>query len=463
MRISALNPKYFNTALRVAAGALAFRSLFQSRTPQGAAGWSVFLLSYPKVALPAFFLFGQKKMEYYGQHKVPHSSRKHEQKLKHFQFPAEDGLDKLFQQENYGLLKGNDLHLLIDGEAFYGDLLGALERAEEYILFQIYIFREDEAGLRFIELLIEKARAGVKVFVLYEWIGARLSVKQVEAMKAAGIQVAFFSPGKKEKFQPNFRNHRKTIVIDGKVGYFGGMNIGDDYLGKYRKIGHWRDTNIRVKGPALLAAQEDFLRDWYWASNHDCDIVIKGPYSAGKENAMVSGSSPTTNMPLALLQHLEIINSAKERLWLANPYFVPPQSLFDALVGACLKGVDVRLILPANSDNPLVQKASMVYAQRLIKYGVRIFTYEKGFLHEKVMLMDNRIATIGSVNLDYRSMYLDFENSVITDSQKIIHQVEDMFQNDFADSTELTLEDFEKMSIVEKTMQRLAHVFSPAL
>lgn len=439
---------------------LGVNALFQSRTPQGALAWFVGLAGFPKLGIPLFVVFGRRR--YHEESPAPK-----------FRFPRpatithnNDRLgefEKFLGHTGFNFTRDNQIQLLVDGHDIYRSMLEDLEKAQEYIILQVFIFRTDETGMKFVNVLMRKAREGVKVFVLYEKILIKMNEKVLDEMRKVGIHLGLFKPFTRNKFHLNFRNHRKILVVDGKVGFFGGMNIGDDYVGKYPTIGHWRDTNVRICGPALIPAQEAFAKDWLSSQCYEPDIKWQAPPCGGDANVLVFSSGPIEEKPLCLLHHIALIDLARERLWIANPYIVPPQSLMDALAMAALRGVDVRILVPSYSDNFLIVAVADIYYERLMSYGIRIFEYQAGFLHQKVMLVDKTLAVVGSANLDFRSMYINFEITTACSDPKFIQDVESMLSADFQESEEISLKKIKGKPLYKKVFNRGANLLAPVL
>jgi cardiolipin synthase len=439
---------------------LGINALFQSRTPQGALAWFIGLTGFPALGIPLFVVFGRRR--YHEESPEP---------LFRFPRPAVITHDhsQLAEFEQFLLHTGfrftrdNTIQLLIDGNDIYRSMLDDLERAEKYIVLQVFIFRTDETGLKFADVLKRKARQGVKVYVLYEKVLIKMNEHVLKEMRQSGVHLGLFKPFTRNKFHLNFRNHRKILVVDGKSGFFGGMNIGDDYVGKYPQIGHWRDTNVRICGPALIPAQEAFARDWLASQGFETDIDWQAPPCEGDANILVFSSGPVEEKPMCLLNHIAMIELARKRLWIANPYIVPPQSLLDALAMAALRGVDVRILVPSYSDNFLITGVADIYYERLLSYGIRIFKYTEGFLHQKVMLVDNCLGVVGSANLDFRSMYINFEITTATSDKEFIHELEKMLENDLESSVEINLEQIREKPLFMKVVERGMNLVAPVL
>ncbi len=364
-----------------------------------------------------------------------------------------------------GFTSSNKTQLLIDGQETFQSMREALESAQLYIVFQFYIFRDDDIGQAMAALLKKKALAGVKVYFLFDAIGTRLKRKFLDSLVHCGVEVGIFRSTKpwSTHFQINFRNHRKLIIVDGQIAFLGGLNVGDDYLGKWEAIGPWRDTHVRLEGPAAIAAQVSFLRDWYWITERVPDFNWTGSYPRGEADTLVLHSGPAEKRDSCLLLHTALINMAVERIWIANPYFVPPETLSRALELAQLRGVDVRIIVPSYSDNKWIFSASKTYQESALKSGIKIYEYTAGFLHQKVLLIDRSVACVGSANLDERSMFLNFEISSVMLGKEIVSDVERMLEHDFENSKKLELHDLTSRSFLKRFTSRALSLLSPIL
>jgi cardiolipin synthase len=273
---------------------------------------------------------------------------------------------------------------------------------------------------------------------LYDEIGsAGLPRAYLDQLRAAGVEVHEFHTrkGPRNRFQLNFRNHRKIVVVDGKVAWVGGHNVGDEYLSRDPKIGPWRDTHVRIEGPAALGAQLAFAEDWHWAAGSRLDLGWDPvPSNAGNAPVLILPSSPADALETANLMFIHAINSARERIWIASPYFVPDKPVTDALQLAGLRGVDVRILIPDKPDNPMAGLAAYSYVDDASRTGGKFYRYGAGFLHEKVMLIDHRTATVGTANFDNRSFRLNFEITAVISDPAFAAEVERMFEADFAQS-----------------------------
>lgn len=451
------------------------RAILKSRTPQGAVAWTVGLLSFPFVTVPLYLVFGRSKFNGYRIKRQALDRRARDELLKiarvsDFEVSAPDALMNLVAvvdaSKQVGFTGKNKIALLVNADVAYPAMLRAIFEAKKYILFQFYIFRCDETGQEFADALIKKAREGVQVKFLYDEIGSKISKKLIREMEAAGIRVGQFNTTKgfNNRFQINFRNHRKVIVVDGCTAISGGLNIGQEHLGRNSKLGAWRDTSVRLDGPAAMAIQAAFAKDWYWSQGE----MLKDSWELrwakeGGADVLALHTGPVDDLRTCLHAHLALINASSKRLWISTPYMVLPDSLSDALCLAALRGVDVQVLVPARSDNPLVRQASRVYEEELLRVGVQVFRYTAGFLHQKIMVVDDLAAVVGSANLDYRSMFLNFELTTVCTDRTFVESVAAMLNVDFKRSRELSLNDVRKKGFWTRLLERSADLFAPVL
>lgn len=432
------------TAFYLAGIVFAIDAALTTRTAQGAIAWSVSLVSFPFIAVPAYLVFGRSKFEgmaaAFADRQEEHARALvdiHHQLDPWVVAPGEGAswYAALARLSDLSITRGNRVDLLINGNATFDSILTGIARAENYILFQFYMIHDDELGQRVKQALIERARAGVYIYVLYDEVGSQgLSDKYIDDLKMAGIQVSSFKPtqGYRNRFQINFRNHRKIVVVDGKVGWLGGHNVGNEYLGLDPKFSPWRDTHVRIEGPAVLQLQMITLRDWYWASRQVPEVSwTPQPPGTHDKEVMIFPFSPTGNLENASLFFVTALNVARERIWLSAPYFVPDQAVMKALQLAALRGVDVRIITTGKADSLPVYLAAFHYIEELRGLGIKFYAYKPGFLHEKVMLVDNDISTVGTPNFDNRSFRLNFEVTSIVVDQAFTREMEAMFEADF--------------------------------
>ncbi len=454
----------------------AFKAVMEARTSQGAIAWIIFLVTVPEVALPAYWVFGRSR--FYGYRLAKRMTDR----------TVRQGMARLvarmsgYREERrtiyHGTIAGklaplpstdfNDVQLLIDGKATFRSMFDGIEAASSYVLVQFYIVRDDEVGRALQRRLIAKAAEGVKVAFLYDEIGSyELSTRYLDTLKEAGIAIHPFNTRKgwKNKFQLNFRNHRKVVVVDGRYAWLGGLNVGDEYLGKDPKIGDWRDTHVRLEGPSVMAAQLSFAEDWYWACGEQLDYLDWTPHPCekGAAKVLVIPSGPADEKETAELMFLHAINRAKRRIWIASPYFVPDDAVVYALQLAGLRGVDVRILIPEKTDHLVVWLAAFSYFEEIGLTGVRFYRYRKGFLHEKVMLIDERTASVGTANFDNRSFRLNFEITAVVEEAGFVAAVEKMFERDFEHAYLQASDILERKPFWFKVAVRLARLMAPIL
>lgn len=365
--------------------------------------------------------------------------------------------------------RDNEVQVFSDGNEFYDALHQAIEQAESYVWFQFYIINDDLSGERFAQLLCSKAEQGVQVKVLYDGLGShKLPNVYVRELQACGVEVYAFLPVISSLFnrQINYRNHRKNVVIDGIVGFMGGFNIGDEYLGGDPKLGYWRDTQLQLTGSSVKYLQQLFQVDWELASGqrlHTPASSKQQKREQGHVSIQLVASTPSMQDDIIYESYFDAITSARKMIYLETPYFIPDAGLMTALKVAIKRGVDIRIIIPSVSDHALVQWGTLSFVEELLKYGVRVFQYQTGFLHAKVMIVDNERAIVGSANFDVRSFYDNFElNATIVD-QSVIQRLLDDFDKDAAGSQEVILEEFKKRPRLDKLKQSFARMIAPLL
>lgn len=363
----------------------------------------------------------------------------------------------------------NTSKVLKNGSDTFREMMNELSKAKHHIHFQFYIIRHDTTGNQFKEVLIDKAREGVKVRVIYDWVGSLwLDQKYIADLKDAGIEVVSFFPVIFPFFNNklNYRNHRKIVVIDGKVAFMGGLNIGDEYLAKSPFFGFWRDSHIRIEGEAVYLIQNIFLKDWFFVTNQN----IEGePYfpplneNVGDELIQIASSGPDSDWESIWQMYFTIIATAQEQIYITSPYFIPDDSVNMALKTAALSGLDVRVLLPGRPDHKVVFWASLSYIQELLEAGVRFYMYQPGFVHGKILLVDGVVASIGTANVDIRSFQHNFEVNAVLYNSKSVHKLEEDFFNDLLDSKEITLEEYLRRPWHQRVKESVCRLLSPLL
>ncbi len=455
----------------------AIHAIMSSRTPQGSIAWAVSLVTLPYVSVPAYWVFGRNKFRGYvlaRQHELELIDNVIRQAndqitgvapLDDWRSAAITGAEKMAR---IPLTSGNNVTLLVDGDATFASIFDGIDAAEEYVLVQFYIVRDDELGRQLQSRLIARAQSGVRVLFLYDEIGSLgLSDSYIEGLRSAGVEIFPFHSrkGSRNRFQLNFRNHRKTVVVDGRIAWIGGHNVGDEYLGRDPTFGHWRDTHIRIEGPAVIGAQLAFVEDWRWATDELPGGLSWTPRIAadGEARVLVIASGPADVMETASLMYTQAIHSATRRIWIASPYFVPDDAIVQALQLAGLRGVDVRILIPEKADSTLVTLAAYSFFTEVKAAGVKIYRYQDGFLHGKVMLIDDNVATVGTANFDNRSFRLNFEITTVVFDVDFASKVERMFQNDFSASRLMEQDEYDNKPYWFKLAVRTARLTAPIL
>ncbi len=450
-------------------------ALMSVRTAQGTVAWMVSLNAAPFVAVPAYWIFGRTKFQGYVVGRRDEDSRLHHELEEMMSLvhpyrvalpPGERHVGAIERLAKMPIVGGNEVELLIDGQATFDSILQGIAQARDYVLVQYYIFRNDEVGRAFQQAMMVKAREGVRVFFLYDEIGSyQLPASFLADLAGAGVQVRRFhsTRGTGNRLQLNFRNHRKIVIVDGHTGWLGGLNVGDEYLGRDQRIGAWRDTHLRMFGPATLCLQLSFVEDWHWATDEVPDLEWTPALAETSVPVLVLPSGPADRFETASLMVQHVISSAHRRLWISSPYFVPDESVISALKLAALRGVDVRILIPERPDNLLTYYAAYAFVGPLIEAGVSIHRYQAGFLHAKAFLVDDLATGIGTVNLDNRSFRLNFEITAWVMDQQFAAQAEEMFGRDFGHARTMTIAELVDKPWWFRVLSRAAYLTAPVL
>ena len=460
-------------AIYLLAMVCAVREIMNSRTSQGSIAWLLSLALLPVPTVFLYLLFGWKAFDDYATDRIRNGRAARPLRAKDLALIDRETSHKWPVQVKVSevpFLNGNEVELLIDGRATFDSIFAGIEKAREYLLVQFYIVRDDALGAELARRLIERARAGVQIYLLYDDIGSTGMPKRYRRqLREAGIKVAGFN--QRHKFlriygptRINYRNHRKIVVADGEHAWVGGHNVGVEYLGEHARFGHWRDTHVRVSGPAALGCALLFREDWEWATG---EVLPATPPESvatpGDQSVLVMGSGPADKLEECAIAFTDIIGRARERVWIVSPYFVPDTDIRTALYAAKLRGVDVRIMLPDEPDHKLVWLASIAHADAMIEHGVSIYRYTRGFLHQKVVLMDDQIATIGSANFDNRSFAINFEITLWFTDRQSIDNVEAMLIEDFKSCRQVDLVEVRTRSLFMRFMTQAARLLSPLL
>jgi cardiolipin synthase len=456
----------------------AIHALMTVRTAQGSIAWAMPLIFIPYITLIPYLVFGRSSFDAYikARRQANREMRDAigslnwrpwiEEAVAARQSPAYVSLRAMPKLGRMPCLANNEVKLLINGDATFGAIFEAISKAKQAVLVQFFIIHDDDLGRRLQALLLEKAAAGVAIHVLYDRIGSHaLPAAYTEKLRAGGVQIKAFATrsGWLNRFQINFRNHRKIVVVDGEIGFVGGHNVGDEYLGLKPPLAPWRDTHVAVVGPVVACLQESFAEDWFWATRELPPLILPESYPEDGVLCQLLASGPADPQETCSLFFVEAIHAATERVWITTPYFIPDEAVSAALYLAVLRGVDVRILLPSRPDHYVVYAASSLFAFEAVRAGVRIFRYKPGFMHQKVVLVDNEISAIGSANMDNRSFRLNFELMLLTVDEDFARQVEEMLNADFAVAHELSIEESRETHHFQQLGMRVARLISPIL
>jgi cardiolipin synthase A/B len=453
--------------LHVAGVLAAMHAVMNTRTPQGAFAWVLGLTLLPYVTLIPYLFLGRRRFSGYVTLHRAHRQRLAQSALQDDYTripPACSQYTALARMLNANFHQGQQLTLLIDGDATFDAILNAIANAEHCVLVQFFIIHDDMLGQRMQRALLERAAAGVQVFVLFDGIGSHaLPRRYVETLRQGGVSIhPFATQRRNNRFQLNFRNHRKIVVVDGWLGFVGGLNVGDEYLGLKPPLAPWRDTHLQVSGPAVTDLQRSFAVDWHWVTG-ELPPMLPARAAQGSASTLITAMGPADPQETCSLFFTVAINAARERIWLTSPYFVPDQAVMSALRLAVMRGVDVRVLIPARPDHRTVFLASTLHAYDATVAGIRLFRYQPGFMHSKVLLIDSDTASVGSANLDNRSFRLNFEINALSVDPAFAKDVERMLIEDFSKAVEVTRDEYRSASYLRRVAMHVARLFDPIL
>lgn len=466
--------------------ALAFFILFYERKTASAAwAWILVLFFIPILGFILYLLFGkplrQERLNRPLACENPDFKEMMKQQLDAmkagvFQVssPAAQEMRDLIQMNlartDAPLSTATDIQIFNDGVRKFEALFEDIRKAQDHIHLQYFILKDDDLGKQLLELLTEKARQGVKVLFLYDDLGSRNLPKSFfDDFAAAGGRTAAFLPAMLTTINPrlNHRNHRKLVVVDGSIGYIGGFNVGDEYVGNTTELGYWRDTHLRIKGPIVHSLQNRFFTDWNQAGDR-YPMKYAEKYFPKMDNQTGAAMQIVASGPLETHEDikygfLKLIHHARASIYLQTPYFIPDKSIMDALRTAALGGVDVQIMIPDKADHIFVHSATLSFVHDLLQDGVKVYSYKNGFLHAKTLIIDEKVYSVGSANMDIRSFALNFElNAFVYDESSALEMTE-LFFRDKKLSVELTEETFENQTWKEKVKQAIAKLVSPIL
>ena len=480
----------------IAGAIISMSIILENRDPARTVTWLLIFILLPGVGLVIYAVFGKniRKRKLFNTQKLANNIKEEKlfenlQEIEELVQLEKDSIkrNKLLNENedeyakkrvisillNTGMFPfttNNKIDVYIDGNQKFDNLIKDIKKAKDHIHLEYFIIKDSDIARKIKKLLIEKSKQGVKVRILYDDVGCWrfwFHRKFFNEMKQNGIDVMPFLPAKFPIIggKLNYRNHRKIAIIDGKIGYTGGINIGDEYLGKSKKFGYWRDTHIRIKGTSVYMLQMIFLIDWYYTTR---EIIIVKKYFpkmdyCGDSMVQVVASGPDSDWEAIHYAYFSAICQAKKNIYIETPYFIPDESILRALKSAALSGVDVRIIFPKIADHKIVNSASYSYFDDILRSGGRVYLYTKGFIHSKIVIIDDKISSTGSANMDLRSFMLNFEiNAFIYDEDVVRVMTEDFFE-DLKNSEEIKEADFNKRNIIKKVKESIARLFSPIL
>ena len=460
---------------------------FERRNPASTWAWLLVLLFVPVLGFIAYMIFGRNsKREKMFREKTQYDKEVYYKYLLHDVHSAEQikrqkefiekgelveeeyltDLAQLHLNSGNWMTFNNQVEYFNSGKEKFEALVQDIRNAKKFIHLEYYIWRGDRLGTRLVEELTKKAAEGVEVRILYDSIGnARLPRYFFDELHQAGGYTAAFLP--RFVVRLNYRNHRKLAIIDGEIGYIGGFNVGDEYLGIVQRYGPWRDTHLRFQGDAIDQMQMRFIKDWNFTAK-DGFIRLSDTYFPQRAQfdgvrTQIVSSGPDTQWKNIRNGYFKMINEAESHIYLTTPYFVPDDGIFEALRVAALSGLDVRILIPGNPDHFFVYWASMSYLGELLEAGVRVYQYEKGFIHAKVLTIDGVVSSVGSANMDIRSFELNFEVNAFMYDEAVTARLEQDFQNDLRSSVEITKEWYHRRRWWFKVHEAIARLISPML
>lgn len=452
----------------------------ERKEPSTTWAWLLVLLILPGIGFIFYLLFGQNfSRERLFKEKKKLDKEKRKEVLGQIEKEYKDldennnfvDLIKMnYNNSGSKLMLNNEVDLYFDGKDKFKQLIYDLEHAEKYIHIQYYIIRKDKLGRKIISILEKKVKEGVQVRFLVDSMGGYTLTKRfLKNFINNGGKFEIFFPGilPHVNTRINYRNHRKIVIIDGKYGYTGGFNVGDEYISEDKKIGYWRDTHIRIQGEAVNPLNDRFLMDWCYASGeeieHFSDFYLQEPYTLGDKAIQIVTSGPDHNEEYIKNALFKLINNTKEKIYIETPYFVLDESMLESIKISAMSGVDVRIVIPKKPDHIFMKWIAYSYLEELLEAGVKVYAYNKGFIHAKTMVSDGYVSTVGTANMDIRSFSLNFEVNAFIYNKEVADKLERQFMIDIEDSDQITFNTFKKRSRRERVMESIMRLFAPIL
>lgn len=451
-----------------------FVIILENRNPYKTTSWILIMTLFPVLGIILYIYFGQeKRRKYYAQKKVYSDLKEQHPAMFALESnckpsPKYEKLMKLLRNINDSvLLSGNEIEFFSDGKDKFERFFEDIKQAKHHVHILYYKFVDDCLGNKLRTLLIEKAKEGIAVRVIYDDLGSlKTKRKFFDAMKKEGVEVETFSNIRFPKLAQtlNYRNHKKLAVIDGKIGYIGGMNIADCYV-EGTSWGIWRDMQVRIEGNGTRGLQRDFLKDWYFTHHQLPDLSYLFPRMNKHNDAplQIVSSGPIDKYNSIERGIFQAINMAKKTIYLETPYFVPSESVLTALQTASVSGVNIFVIMPRKSDNFFLDGANHSFIKDLLRYGIHVFLYEAGFIHSKCTIIDEELTIMGSANMDLRSFELSFESDVFIYDKETTRKAVAIFKKDMNDSTLIEKPEWKKRPLKRRLFESTMRLFSPLL
>jgi len=448
--------------------------LLENRNPVRSLSWIIVLILLPLLGIVLYLLIGQN---YRKQKIISKKSVRHHAALPQRELNPESFSEIISEKNHLNLVKllhknsdaaawaNNKIEILSDGESTFKAMFDAIQSAESHIHIEFFIFGNDLISNKLRELLIQKARQGIRVRMIYDYLGSfNLSGIYIQSLRDAGVYVKPFLPLRLRlrRSKINFRNHRKVLIVDGKYGFTGGLNIADRYLFG-NNLGKWRDTFVRFEGSVVHGLQSLFLTDWYFVERKlitDAKYYPE-PQIFEKNLVQIVSSGPDSDWETIMQGISAAIMTAKKYVFIHTPYFVPNDVILQAVCMAALSGIDVRLMIPTKSDSRLSDACTSSYLGEILEAGVKVYRYKKGFLHSKAIVIDDQLSIVGSANLDERSFNQNFEANAFIFEKKTAGKLKNLFVKDMQNCTEITFQDWHNRNRNQKLKESFARLFSP--
>lgn len=468
---------------------LAFYVVFRrKRSVATAWAWLIILLIFPILGfiLYGFFGRGLSQENLFAINKQNHIGLRNVQKMiPRFQkragksdtaHKAQVAIEYFNQNREAPLSKNNKIKLYTDGHEKFRDLMSDIKNAKETINIEYYSFYNDDIGNQILNLLVKKAQEGIKVHLIYDaWGSFGATSKWFDKLRKAGGKVLPFITSRNMilRYRINYHLHRKIVVIDGRIAWTGGFNVGDQYLGKKKKFGYWHDTHVRIIGSAALLLQERFVMDWNASITKISQVITfseklfpdlnEDEITENNVATQIVADGPDSELPYMRNGMMRLMLLARKRLWIQTPYLIPDDAMIATWQIIVKSGVDLRIMIPSKPDHPFIYRATQWYANQLTKMGIKIYIYDNGFLHAKTIVGDFDYAVVGSMNQDYRSYSLNFEDMAVFYDSNINNELAQIFEEDMQNSHLLTIEEIQNQSRYLRSLQSFSRLLSPIL